>query len=1162
MGVRKSQQPLLGAKAPVQYVIEPLEDRTLLSAIVSGETQFGSIDKGETVIYTFTATAGQSFVASVGAADQASTYHPKLLIYDPTGKYIGQVNPFNDIAHSSFAQFAASTLAGNYTIIVEGANPSNLGTYDLELDAAPSAQVADAEGDGGVSIVSGQTRNGAINHPGDLDVYTFTATAGQSFEVSVGAADQASTYHPRMLIYDPTGKYLSGVNPFNDVDHTSFQGYVNTALAGDYTIVVQGANASNTGTYALELDAALATQAPDSGGDGGLFIVSGQTRAGTINHPGDIDVYTYTATAGQTFEASVGVTDQDSTFHPEVHVYDPNGHYIGASLPFNDTPHTSYQPLVNNALAGVYTIIVQGANPSNVGAYDIELAAAQSTQATDSDHDGGSIYSGQTLAGAISRPGDLDVFTFYASETDTVTLKMTATDAGTLFGPEFLVYGPGGTGVAEGFGSSSEPASVTFNVALQKGGRYVVIAQGNSSSTTGAYTFHIEGNVLLAMANLSADVYSDPAARQGYPAEKFRPIADDDDPHNLGYAAEAYEDSGNDQIVIAFRGTVPKFNDELLKTLVADESFLVGNPTPLFVQQVADAALFIISVHQAFPTHPILLTGHSLGGAVAQLAGFASKYMTRTFNAPGSKNLYADLTSYLSPINNLGTDFTNKNYRLYGDQVSLAGIPIGSTVPLANPDEDTLSTAYSGTIKNVMINLGTILDLHSIKTVIHQISLNAAFKTSDVNEPNDAPALENAVGAKAVLKSFDDDNALYLLSALITSDAALEGELLDPPAGTDFVLTGDNASPAFTSIILPAFSGTASYQVRYKTAAATWSSFQTVAPGATFSLSASSHSIEFIPLDQVNQATKIDQPFFIVATFASAGMFNGYVTTDPSFTLPPWLSLGADACASFAGNTLTVLNGTLTLTADAALAMPGLNIVATGNASIVLNTTQHLGWLTLDDDATVTLAAGGGKVLRMTSLSIAHNAKLDLNDNDLILDYDSALPPQSPAIAALIQSARAGGNWTGTSGITSSAAKAAHNTTLGAMEAADYKLLNGSAASFDNEPLDSSAVVVRYTLGGDVNLDRAVGFADLVTIAQNYGLAAGATRAKGDLNGDGSVGFADLVMLAQQYGTTLPTPAPAARPVAGPLPLVKPKQQPFSTAPIIKPQPAARLTRR
>lgn len=64
-----------------------------------------------------------------------------------------------------------------------------------------------------------------------------------------------------------------------------------------------------------------------------------------------------------------------------------------------------------------------------------------------------------------------------------------------------------------------------------------------------------------------------------------------------------------------------------------------------------------------------------------------------------------------------------------------------------------------------------------------------------------------------------------------------------------------------------------------------------------------------------------------------------------------------------------------------------------------------------------------------------------------------------------------------------------------------------------------------FQLRGDVDLDRKVGFSDLVAVAQHYG-GSNALYADGDVTGDGRVGFADLVAVAQNYGKTLNPPGP------------------------------------
>ena len=61
-------------------------------------------------------------------------------------------------------------------------------------------------------------------------------------------------------------------------------------------------------------------------------------------------------------------------------------------------------------------------------------------------------------------------------------------------------------------------------------------------------------------------------------------------------------------------------------------------------------------------------------------------------------------------------------------------------------------------------------------------------------------------------------------------------------------------------------------------------------------------------------------------------------------------------------------------------------------------------------------------------------------------------------------------------------------------------------------------LLLHATYPADANLDGEVGIADLVALAENYGLGTGADWAAGDFNGDGLVGIADLVALADHYG--------------------------------------------
>jgi hypothetical protein len=186
------------------------------------------------------------------------------------------------------------------------------------------------------------------------------------------------------------------------------------------------------------------------------------------------------------------------------------------------------------------------------------------------------------------------------------------------------------------------------------------------------------------------------------------------------------------------------------------------------------------------------------------------------------------------------------------------------------------------------------------------------------------------------------------------------------------------------------------------------------------------------------------------------------------------------------------------------------------------------GTLAIQAGASMKLTGATSESSRLTSVALdgatgAWTGKLDLENSALVLDYTGASPIAT--IANQIQSARAAG-WTG-NGIGSSSAATSTNAAIGIAEAANVLHLSaGQTAQFLGQQVDSTSLLLRYTLIGDADLDGAVGFSDLVAIAQHYGTAAGANGwSTGDFNYDGQIDFADLVALAQNYSGALPSSA-------------------------------------
>ena len=100
-------------------------------------------------------------------------------------------------------------------------------------------------------------------------------------------------------------------------------------------------------------------------------------------------------------------------------------------------------------------------------------------------------------------------------------------------------------------------------------------------------------------------------------------------------------------------------------------------------------------------------------------------------------------------------------------------------------------------------------------------------------------------------------------------------------------------------------------------------------------------------------------------------------------------------------------------------------------------------------------------------------------------------------------------------GMRNSADLDAINHSLATVNSAfDYDA-NAAVNAADVDALLTSAF---GTKRGDANLDQAVSFNDLVTLAQNYDTLGAGHWAIGDFNGDSNIDFGDLVMLAQNYG--------------------------------------------
>jgi len=220
------------------------------------------------------------------------------------------------------------------------------------------------------------------------------------------------------------------------------------------------------------------------------------------------------------------------------------------------------------------------------------------------------------------------------------------------------------------------------------------------------------------------------------------------------------------------------------------------------------------------------------------------------------------------------------------------------------------------------------------------------------------------------------------------------------------------------------------------------------------------------------------------------------------FSLTPGtVTFGTLTTTYTAIKTLSLATGAFTVTGD----LGGVDLSTSGFTTVKIQASTHLGVLGIGGGTQVTVAPGAmplSTFLFCTGLSIGAGGKLDLANNALELTYAGADPVS--LIRSYLASGYNSGAWNG-SGIVTSAGDATH--ALGFGDSADG-IVPG---------LPANTLLVRWTRYGDVNLDGAVGFADLLTVARNYG-KTGQNWDQGDMNYDGAVAFDDLVTVARNYG--------------------------------------------
>lgn len=306
-------------------------------------------------IYSFTGQAGQRvFVALQNVPDALDQVRWRLVA--PDGSEL--LNRTLDAGTLGVRTLPAT---GTYTLIFGDDQEAGTGSYGFQLGlvAAPE-QFAIAIGD---TVAAGSPGPGAgtIESPAARDIYSFTAAVGQRISVSTQAVD-ASLGRVRWQLLAPDGRLV-----FDDIVIFDTPQVYTLRATGSYTLIVGDTSDAGTGSYGFTLlNAPAAQQFTIAIGD---TIAEGVPApgAGAIEAPFGRDVYSFTATAGQTvlldLQAVAAGLDDVSW-----QLVAPDGSVVtGRPLGFGD-----FDNLVL-ATTGTYTLTVGSDFEPGTGSYGFQL---------------------------------------------------------------------------------------------------------------------------------------------------------------------------------------------------------------------------------------------------------------------------------------------------------------------------------------------------------------------------------------------------------------------------------------------------------------------------------------------------------------------------------------------------------------------------------------------------------------------------------------------------------------------------------------------------------------------------------------------------------------------------------------------------------------------
>ncbi len=337
-----------------------LRDNFVTGTLDYDDVQEGELRDGVGEFWAFEGAEGD-FVTISLSSDEFDTY---VELLSPNGAQLANNDDITDENRNSRLDRVQLPTEGTYIIVVRGYLDTARGNYTVTITSESTILGSSDDPIIVGAIGYGEAVDGNLTTAGG-DAWTFDGTGGDVVTISL----TSQVFDTVVILKDPNGVAITSDDDSGTLLNSLIENF-ELRTSGTYTIVVQGVQASDRGTYSVNLDIGDGNDVQDPDDENPIVIGAisrGATVSGTVT-TGQGDAWTFEGKAGEV----VSISANSDEFDTYAELFDSSGELIAA----NDDSGSRLNALIEDIELpsdDEYTIVVRSFRPNGRGSYSLIL---------------------------------------------------------------------------------------------------------------------------------------------------------------------------------------------------------------------------------------------------------------------------------------------------------------------------------------------------------------------------------------------------------------------------------------------------------------------------------------------------------------------------------------------------------------------------------------------------------------------------------------------------------------------------------------------------------------------------------------------------------------------------------------------------------------------